>query len=199
MFILGRSHPNRNKYRVLDRELDETLGLIRDSKNPEIHHYHRGSHPGIGWYIKTILPGPNILTDDVYPLFAMWQAIQKRMPSKVNLANRAYGWHGEPIDNWWTIWLNNRIDIEVTWSRTDGFDWSMVDYDVGLRNSATRIIEWANANIDDRHRDGIPVSYGHICEIASFLETYTPEHRSRQNRSKLRVLTDGEILPKTDN
>lgn len=179
-------------------EIEQTLETIIGSTNPEIYHFQRGSHPGIKWYIKTIIPGYRLLTDDTYTLWAMWRHLTEHFPNLVKITNIAYYWDGKSIPGWWTIWLDQKIDIRVSWSREAGFDWKMVDYDIGLKMSAVEIEALLETNyLNDRLSNLDVIHYKQILYILEFLKTYTPDKRSKANRKKIRVIEDAEIFDET--
>lgn len=180
-----------------ENELNVALDTIEGSSNPEIYHAQYGFHPGHRWYIKTILPGPKILNDDTYPLFSFFQALQSRHGKIVRLMDHAFDWKGNVIKDWWTLWINEKIDIDWTYSRENGFDYEIIDNDVGLKKSAAKIVDWINEDLDTRHAKNLPVSYERLNEITEFLQTFTTEHRSNLNRSKLKVITNDQIQSKT--
>jgi len=180
---------------VLDRELDSALTAIEDCYNPEIYHYQHGKHPGLKWYIKTILPSPRMLNDDTCVLFNFWKSVEARHMKHVCLTNVAYGWSGQPIPNWWTIWLDSKIDIVWSWSREHGFDYELVDYNIGLNLSGNSLESAIEIN-DTRHTGSSAVSYEKCTNIANFLKTYTSDQRSRQKRSLMKVIENDEVFPK---
>ena len=173
---------------MINQELETTLDTIKDTKNPEIYHYHRKSHPGANWYIKTILPGPEIINDDTYMVFVLWTRLQEKHPNLIRLVDKAYNWQGILLSGWWTIWLDEKIDIIWIWSREEGFDWKIVDFDIGLKSSAYKIGSWIRNHSDNLHQDDKTLSYNRLCEISDFLSTFTTERRSKENRAKFKVL-----------
>jgi hypothetical protein len=175
---------------------DDAINTVEVERNPEIHHYHRGSHPGSTWYIKTILPGPTILNDDTYVLFACWSRLQASHPNLVFLGKQAYDWQGKTIPGWWTIWLDEKVDVIWSWSREDGFIHEFVDFEIGLKASAS-LIQTMIIPDDSRLSSSRSASYSRLHEIAGFLGTYTTERQSRKKRANLRVICDGEIFPET--
>jgi hypothetical protein len=178
---------------VQEKELNVALDTVEGSSNPEVFHAQNGFHPGRRWSIKTIIPGPKILNDDTHPLFLFFQAIQSRHPKIVKLTDKAFDWKGNLIPYWFTIWIEEKVDIHWTYSRADGFDYEIIDYDIGMKNSAARIQSWINEDLDTRHTGHLPISYERLHEIVEFLGTYTTEHRSQHNRSKLKVLHNEQI------
>lgn len=182
---------------VLERQLDAELNTILDSKNPEIHHYHRGSHPGARWYIKTILPGPALLTNTSDILFSTWKRISEKHRNLVRIVDSAYDWQGDVLPGWYTIWLDNGIDI--TWGIEHGSEmhYVIVDIDTGLKISAAESRKWMDSNLMNRQSGDHSLSYDRLREITDFLETHTSEKRSQENRRNLRILETDEICSET--
>lgn len=178
---------------MLDRELNAVISTIEAGRNPEIHHYNRGSHPGLGWYIKTVSPGPDIITDETFMIHQFWKRVSGNHPRLVRLVDSAYDWSGTPIRGWWTVWLNDRIDVKWQYDPSDGFDYHIVDYDQGLKSSAKNMREIIDGLLRSRPTDDNSVSYERLAEIVEFLRTYTTDQRSKQNRAKLRIIADDQI------
>lgn len=169
---------------MLDHDLSNALKTITDSRNPEIHHYHRGLHPGLGWYIKTIVPGPSD-NKDIDALHYEWRDFQITNRNMVRLSHHAYDWSGCQIHGWWTVWLHESID--VIWRMADDgkMRFSMVSFNHGLNLSAELIKQWLRSTAPDDTR-----SHGNLEEIAEFLRTYTSEPVSRENRKRMRIISN---------
>lgn len=178
---------------MLDLEPDNILDTIEGSKNPEIHHYNHGVHPGLRWSIKTILPGPDLVSTETSILFNFWNGIQRKHPYLVRITKLAFDWNGVRLDGWWTIWVQDRIDI--IWNQTeDGFSYHIVDREVGLKASSRSLVQI----LDSRHTAGDQSSYNVLLGIAEFIKTYTGDHQSKINRSKIRVLDNGDLFDETN-
>lgn len=181
-----------------EKELNVALDTIEGSTNPEVYHAQNGSHPGRRWYIKTIIPGLKILNDDTHALFFFFQALQSRHGKIIRVCDCAFDWKGHIIKNWYTVWLDEKIDIDWCYTRENGFDYEIVDYDIGIKRSAKKLEQWINEDLDTRHTDHLPISYERLSEITEFLCTYTSEHRSQINRAKLKVIDNAQqIFPET--
>ena len=180
-----------------ESKLNATLETIKGSKNPEIHHYHYGHHPGPKWYIKTILPGPKILNEQTMPLFAAWRSLANKMPSAIRLTDIAFDWQGDNLHGWWTIWLNNDIDIVWTWDKNLGLTSKIVEFDYGLKENITCIEHLVPVDNIDRQDTNENVSYQTLREIIDFLGSYTSDKQSQLNRNKLKVLSQDEICAET--
>lgn len=181
---------------MIVNELEETLDTILGSKNPEIHHHQNGSHPGIKWYIKTIIPSYELLNNDTYQLWILWKYLSEHFPNLIKITNIAYNWNGDLIPRWWTIWLDQKIDIRVNWSNENGFTWKMVDFDIGLKISAYEIEQLFENNFNDRLSNIDKAHYKQLHYILEFLRTYTNDKRSKDNRKHLRVI-EYEIYDET--
>ena len=177
-------HINSINIFVINLGFIETVRTIDHLKNPEIHHYNNGSHPGVSWYIKTIIP--NATPDSaVYAISRFWEKLQELHPRLVKIGNSAYDWDGSKIDGWCTVWVNVRIDLSVSWSDNKGFEYKIVDFDEGLKISAGKLLKWLE---NSSFPDGCSAEYSRLLEISSFLQTHTVEEKSRKKRSQLRVL-----------
>lgn len=179
---------------MLDHEIDVAFATINGLKNPEIHHYQHSTHPGAKWYIKTIIPGPSILTADTKVFLDFWQRMQIGHPYLVSLTDSAFMWSGEKMQNWWTVWLNDRIDIDWNWDASTGIDYRIVEFDTGLKSSGAKLINWLITNWQlDRLTDEQRINYEYLYNIAEFIKTYTSNIQSIKNRANLRVIEHEEI------
>lgn len=178
-------------------DIEQTLQAITGSKNPEIYHYQHGSHPGIKWYIKTIIPGTGILNDDTYTLWTMWRHLSEHFSHLVKIVDIAYDWDGSLINQWWTIWLDQRIDVRVSWTRELGFNWKLVDYEDGLKLSAIEISSIVNNMCNNRLTEQELLKYKQLSYILEFLKTYTTDKRSKENRKTLKVIENDQIFNET--
>ena len=183
---------------MLDVNLQSVLDIIHDGTNPEIHHFRNGTHPGTRYYIKTIIPGPRIINDDTYVFWQFWETITGRYPRIIKLVDRAYDWQGNIIEHWWTIWIEERVDILWSWSRTNGIDFHLIDYDLGLKYSGTNALELFAGSVD-RLSPEDQLCFDQLAEIAEFLKSWTSDMRAEQNRKKLTVIENEQIHDKTDN
>lgn len=181
---------------MLGQNLQLVLETIQEATNPEIYHFRRGSHPGQKYYIKTIIPGPTILNDDTYVFWQFWETLAGKYPRIIKLIDHAYDWYGNSIADWWTIWLEERIDITWTWSRTDGIDFHLIDYDLGLKYSGQRALNIIKDDIDRLSPEDL-VCLEQIQEIADFLKSYTTERLAEQNRKKFKVIENEQIRNQT--
>jgi len=177
---------------VIKQELKVALNTIEGSTNPEIYHFHRGSHPGIKYYIKTIMPGPYILNDNTAPIWRFWTELSNVHPRLIKLVDIAYDWEGNVIAGWWTIWIENRIDIRWVYEENTVVDYHLVEYDVGLKLSAEDAIETLDY-ISNRHTADDHACYEKLKEISVFLRTYTSDNIADRNRKKFTVVTDDNI------
>lgn len=180
---------------MIINEFEKILTTITECKNPEIHHHQHGSHPGIKWYIKTVIPGFNMLTDETYQLWSMWNYLSDHFPNLIKITKVSYNWDGKIIPGWWTIWLDQKIDIRVIWDKKDGFNWKMVDFDAGLNLSAIDIEQLFVNNIDNRLSKENTAQYKEIHSILEFLKTYTIKRKD--NKKRIRVIENAKILNET--
>lgn len=179
-------------------ELKAALDTIEGSTNPEIHHYRRGSHPGIKYYIKTILPGPYIINKDTAPIWKFWNELSCVHPRLIKLIECAYDWEGNSINGWWTIWLENRIDIQWTFLKTSVIDYKIVEYEIGLKLSAETAVDTLNS-ITNRHSEDDHACYEKLKDISLFLSTYTSDDMAERKRKKFMVISDDNLQDDTLN
>lgn len=177
---------------MIINEFEKILTTITECKNPEIHHHQNGSHPGVRWYIKTIIPNIELITDDTYELWSMWKYLSEHFPNLIKITKVSYNWDGKNMPGWQTIWLDQRIDIRTTWTKNDGFNWKMVDFDIGLQLSGIEIEQLFENNINNRLSNTNTAQYKKIYRILEFLKTYTIDKR-KDNRKKIKVIENAEI------
>ena len=139
-----------------------------------------------------------MVNDDTYVFWQFWETLAKRYPRIIKLVDCAYDWAGNTIEDWWTIWLEERIDVVWSWSRTDGIDFHLIDYDIGLKYSGKKAMSVLSDSID-RLSPEDSVCFNQLQEISDFLFAYTSERMAEVNRKKLHIIEDDHVLHKTDN
>lgn len=177
---------------MINRELKAALDTIEGSINPEIHHYRHGTHPGIKYYIKTILPGPYILNESTAPIWKFWNELSRIHPRLIRLVEKAYDWEGSIIPGWWTIWLESRIDIQWNFVQNSEIDYKVVEYEIGLKLSAKNAMDTLN-DISTRQTKDDNACYEKLEEISVFLGTYTSDDMAERNRRKFMVISDDNL------
>lgn len=165
------------------------LNTISYNKNPEIYHYNATTHPGIQWYIKTICPSANLLTEQTRPIHKFWYNLQNIHPNLVKITDIAFLWDGSVFPNWNTIWLHEKIDIEWSITSNKEIDYKLIEFDIGLKLSAEKIEKLINEIItSDRLSNDSMLEYNSLLNITNFLKTHTSERRSKEKRNHIRVL-----------
>jgi hypothetical protein len=175
--------------------LEKISGLI----NPEIHHFNGGTHPGdVRWSIKTIIPGELIINDQTKDILILWQTILYYHPTKVSIIERAYDWNGNIIDGWWTVFLDQTIDIIVTDYGT--YEWDVVDFNTGMKVFASKQIDKLKSLQHSGQIKSGEVYSDQMLDILEFLKTYTSDENSKLKRNNLRILDcEQEVYTETDN
>jgi hypothetical protein len=183
---------------VQENDFDTTIASILDSVNPEIHHYRQGLHPGHKWYIKTIVPGPEILTEHTYQIYIAWQDFCQRHTSLAKLTNIAYDWQGQIIPGWFTLWLDSRIDVKWKWEPDQLLVCTIVDFAKGLQQSGIESRNWLLSFEQSRQSSGSNVCLKNLLDITNFVETWTNESQCRKNRERFRIIDSNEKCDEED-
>ncbi|MFA5489437.1 MAG: hypothetical protein WC284_09490 [Candidimonas sp.] len=117
-------------------DMDEIVKFLETATHPEIYHYRRGLHPGVGWWLKTICPDPSCERMEGVELTHSWIALTKT--NAVILTEVAFDWQGNVIPHMWSVWLKESIDVK---------DWKIISYDLSMQ-SKIEILK--TLNVDDK-------------------------------------------------
>lgn len=172
---------------MFEKETKILLDSARSLTNPEIHHYNAGTHPGVSWYIKTVIPvsGSNHINCQ---LFDIWKNIELKHEKLARIESTAIDWYGNVINGWGTVWLDRDIDVIIyTEEKTGQLSYRLTDYNSGLNESGKNLLTWFRDNLEQQglitgeHSDKIH-------DVAAFLSTFTGKTKSMRNRNKIKVL-----------
>jgi hypothetical protein len=87
---------------------DDVWELLDSTVPPEVTHYREGSHPGMGWWLKTVIP-----SDQTCSVTKAWQTLAEKNQNMITLVEVAYNWHGQIINGATSIWLRNQQDVDL--------------------------------------------------------------------------------------
>jgi hypothetical protein len=89
---------------------DQVWHVLHEWVPPEITHYVMDSHPGINWYLKTVVP----LQSDP-PVITYWQQIAHMHDNLVQIQPIAYDWQGDAIPACASVWIHmhNHVQLQV--------------------------------------------------------------------------------------
>ena len=174
---------------MFETTLKDAIFLIKNKKNPEIHHYNLGMHPGINWYIKTIIPDDTYDSDEIKPIIHGWKKLENENKHLVRITDAAVDWDGNILPGWRTIWLNHQIDVDWKIEPTTlHMVYDIVEYDIGINNGGKLVEKWASKV---NEMESLPKQdTDFITDIFSFLSTFSSDKRSKINRKRLRILQD---------
>jgi hypothetical protein len=148
--------------------------VLRTHRNPEIWHYSASLHPGVNWYIKTILPN-HPANNNATDIVRFWHKLESLYPKQILITETAFDWNGNKIQFCNTIWLNKKIDIKIKIDDLGKFDYDILDYDEGLHDSAKELLLLEPLTPE-------------LLDAVEFLIRFTPDKKSKLLRSKLKVL-----------
>lgn len=95
-------------------DLSGITAFLQQAVHPEIHHFRNGSHPGPGWWLKTVCPDPAIPRVDGLGFGRSWQDFADRHPGLVRVVPVAFNWSGDIIAETFSVWVADDRDITVT-------------------------------------------------------------------------------------
>jgi hypothetical protein len=87
---------------------DGIVEFLKTAVHPEIHHFRAGSHPGLGWWLKTVFPH-----DDFYQYGRSWEIFASIHPDLVCIGETAYDWTGNQILGWGSVWVADDHDVQL--------------------------------------------------------------------------------------
>lgn len=172
---------------MFEQEAKLLLESLKRLRNPEIYHYNAGTHPGISWYIKTVIPAYDV-DGEAKKVVDLWRDLSSLHENLVKINDVAFDWNGNRINGWQTVWIDHDIDVILGNPEGSGnFLYEIVDYDTGLNLAGKRAYKWIMDAWDGSNmlsRDLID----ELKTISSFLSTFTGKTKILQNRKKIRVL-----------
>jgi hypothetical protein len=158
---------------------------LKNAIPPEVSHFRNNSHPGIKWWLKTVVPNRNI--DEL--LYEVWQQISTRIPSTVRLVNMAFDWHGNIIQDGVSIWICANKDVVLEY-REDGL------FDYSIEDSGDTFNAWGivlNRFLEENHNmseepENSPLR--EIQEILEFMAGATTETQAKERRTGFKVISN---------
>ncbi len=87
---------------------DQVWHQLHECVPPEVTHYVNGDHPGISWYLKTVVP----ITSDP-PLLQYWEQIAAAHDNLVQIVNSAYDWQAHLIPNCVSVWIHTQNHVQL--------------------------------------------------------------------------------------
>jgi len=162
--------------------------LLSESIHPEITHYQKSNHPGIGWYLKTIIPTIDVASFDSLEIYNYMVEISNHYPSLLCITPQAYNWKQETIPNWHTVWIRDGMDLHITIDSMGCITHEIDEYQVGVKHH-THVLwqEISNLNLDnfsEQQKEHLEK----IADVIQFLHTYTDEATSKLARKNFRVI-----------
>ena len=161
--------------------MNGAMAMLDAHRNPEIHHYNQGTHPGINWCIKTVLPMKSHSDPSLHTFIDAWHQVAECSPSRVRIINEAYDWMAQPINGWNTVWIDRDHDVVVT-CLDDHVTFDFIDHDAGVRASvalirATFSVNGYQADVLDRFENAV-----------SALSTYSTQRKTKQNQNRIKAI-----------
>lgn len=183
---------------MINSDIHLSIDNIFGNVNPEIFHYQNGTHPGINYYIKTIIPCLQSDYSDLNDFCCAWETLKDTYPKLIKFVDIAIDWYGNRINGWKTIWIHQKIDIIWEYNSYTGLEYQIIEYNDGLKSSAIKSLDWL-AELTNRQLQNNKVCYEKLKEISEFLNKYTSDAEAIKLRSKLKVITNDKLLTQTVN
>lgn len=161
---------------------DGVWNLISSTIPPEISHYQYGHHPGLGWWLKTVVP-----QNDPIGLLKIWIAITDHHPGLVLISDQAYDWYGQTIQNCCSIWIKENTDIDLAVCDNNikyviyPFDDATNRWGNRLR---TKLVAYGKNKSDNFDKD----NWHKLLEIASLLKQWTTNRQAQVKRKSWKIV-----------
>lgn len=143
---------------------------------PEVTHYQNNTHPGMGWYLHTVIPHS---VDHV--INQTWQHVIRSHPAWVCTMPTAYDWLADVIPHSCSVWFRSPHYVHVlkVWPDCAYEIWSQ---DQAFNYWGTQIAGWAqseNSHAPDIHK---------LMHVTQFMQTHVSAHQAAHKRSQFRVI-----------
>ena len=172
-------------------DFSDVYDVLKDKVNPEITHYQNGQHPGLGWYLKTIIPCNNNGDCEINLAVNRLKMFHSHVVCTTPVA---YNWEQAAIVGWHSLWIRDGRDIRFTHTGEGKINFEIWDQRELLMHEA----EFYNIMIKDqmvknKHNKNLVQDLKQLDQIASFLQNYSSDKTAKEQRSKFKVISGGKI------
>jgi hypothetical protein len=165
---------------------DGVWEILDNSIPPEICHYRQGHHPGVGWWLKTVVPN-----SDPIELLKVWQALAAKHHGLISISAWAYDWQEALIPNCSTIWIRDGADIELRCQDLD-ITYVIYPFDDATNSWGNRLRRQLNAYRLRSPKNFDKHSWHNLAAVAHLLKHWTTERQAHVNRKGWKVVTNSE-------
>lgn len=174
-----------------DWDFRGVLGVIRDGTNPEIWHMRNGTHPGVGWSIKTVIPRPQTAGIDSRGIITGWSMICARYPMSVTWTDDSYDWAGNHLPEWQTMWVRDGFDVVSDEVLDDGTTvYTLIKAEDASERAVAAIIDQLRDQLAASTSEELTQELAELLEVAEAMVTKTSDVESKAKRKRLRVVED---------
>lgn len=173
-----------------DLDFTGALEAISQLDNPEIWHVRCGTHPGIGWSIKTIIPSHNIAEDSLLRICDMWAVIAAMHPETVVITKQALDWNGSVITDWKTIWIRDDMDVLLSFNESKTPVYEITSAQSGYRNTARTIIDNLTRQLANSSEPETVEELGVLLDIAETIGSQVSDFDSQKMRSGIHIVDE---------
>jgi hypothetical protein len=148
----------------------------------EISHFRNKTHPGVGWWLKTVIPNRMVEPE----LFGFWKVISNRVPYLVRIVDQAWDWNGEVIQGGASIWVKTGKDVALEF-KDDELGYAVQDYGDSMNAWGTILsqILVENHDLDDPDQDS---NLKNIQAITDFMSKWTTDSQAANRRKNFKVV-----------
>ena len=173
-------------------DFENVWQVISNCVPPEITHFQKQSHPGIGWRLKTVIPSS---TDQ--DLFKSWLLITQKHPYAACLHETAYDWNQNLIPNALSVWTQDGIDIVID-NQSTPVNYHIIPSETSFKSSGKKLIKQINKDQKTSPEKNSQQDWHNLLCVAQLISSWTTDQQARVNRTTIKVVSDDKNSGKTN-
>lgn len=173
-----------------DWDFTGVMDVISNGTNPEFLHARNGSHPGIGWSIKTVIPKPRYAGIDSRGIIEGWSMMCALHPMLVTWSDDAYDWAGNHLEEWQTMWVRDGWDVLRDDASEDVPVFKLVTAAKNREPAIESIVDDLRAQLVQSTDASVISELTDLLEVAEAMLSQASEQDSKAMRNNLRFVDD---------
>lgn len=165
---------------------DGVWEILDSSIPPEITHYRQGHHPGVGWWLKTVVPN-----SDSLDLLRLWMALSQKHSGLIAITSWAYDWQENVIANCSSIWIREGTDVDLRVKHQE-YTYVIYPFDDATNSWGTRLRRQLNSYRAKMPNNFDKGSWHNLLQVANLLKQWTTERQAQVKRKAWKVVSNSE-------
>jgi hypothetical protein len=150
-------------------------------------------HPGIQWYLKTIIPNENTCTDSAFALLNAIKAIQHHDPTLILITEAAFNWDQQYMPHWHSLWVRSGYDINFTLLDDNTIDYEITKQDQLYRENVAWYLDLVQSELVRNPSKQYRRELNHLTNTLQLQQTHTTNAQAEEKRAQFKVIDGGKI------